>query len=187
MDKPPYLLIGCLMLVNIVVVPWSSAASGDRFTDIAQKAHTQYTSAQEEWQRGLAALVIRTHPEFAAVALAQRNLQLAYIETRTARFDYLLEHDPSRIMLANGLSRFSNFEWSDDDNKALMDADPSYAALERRVAGLRSKSDQQPDWPRFREFFRKTLSKSHEYQVLLTELLSRTKQVEALLQSYEAK
>jgi hypothetical protein len=186
MDKQHYLLIGCLMLLSIAVGPWGEAAGGDRFTEIAKKARAEYTLAQEKWQRGLAELVIRKNPEFAAVASAQRDLQFAYIEARTARFAYLLKHDPSRIVLTKGLSTFSNFEWSDNDTKALIEADPSYAALEGKVSALRKKNDEQPDWPRFREYFRNTLSKSKEYQVLLKEFMSRTKQVEGLLQSYRS-
>lgn len=185
MDRPQFLLMGCLMLVNIVVAPWSLAASGDRFTEIAKKAQAEYTLAQEEWQRSLAELVIRSNPEFTAVASAQRDLQLAYIEARTARFEYLLEHDPSRIVLTDGLSKFTNFEWSDHDSKALIEADPSYAALERKVSALRKKNDEQPDWPEFRKYFRNTLSNSNEYQDLFKDFVSRTKQVEALLESYK--
>ena len=187
MDKPQFLLIGCLTLVNIVMAPSVWAASEDRFTEIAKKARTEYTLAQKEWQRGVAELVARTHPEFAAVASAQRNLQLAYIEARTAQFEYLLEHDPSRIVLTHGLSSFTNFEWSEDDSKALIEADPSYAALERKVSELRRKNDQQSDWPTFRKFFRYELVKSNEYQLLLKEFMSRTRQVEALLESYKTK
>ncbi len=187
MERPQFLLLGCLMLVHIVVAPWSWAASGDRFTELAKKAQMEYSLAQEKWQRGLAELVIRTNPEFTAVASAQRDLQLASIALRTARFDYVLRHDPSRIVLTNGLSQFSNFEWSDDDSRALIEVDPSYAALERNVSELRRKNDEQPDWAIFREYFRNTLSQSHDYQILLQEFMSRTKQVEALLQLYKAK
>lgn len=187
MGRPQFLLIGCLMVVHIVTAPCSWAGNGDRFIELAKKAQTEYALAQEEWQRGLAELVIRARPEFTAVASAQRDLQLAYIALATARFDYLLQHDPSRIVLTNGLSQFSNFEWSEKDTKILIEADPSYAALERKVSELRRKNDEQPDWARFREYFRTTLSRSNEYQVLLKEFMSRTKQVEALLQSYKTK
>lgn len=161
-----------------------SLARGDKFTEIAKRARGEYTVVQEQWQRNLAELVIRSNSEFAGVAAAQRDLQLAYIELRTARFEYLLQHDPSRIVLTNGLSQFTNFNWSDKDTKVLVEADPSYAALERKVSVLRKINDEQPDWPRFREYFRNTLSKSKEYEVLLKEFISRTKQVEVLLQSY---
>ena len=161
-----------------------SPARGDKFTEIAKKARAEYTLAQEKWHRGLAELVIRSNPEFAAVASAQRNLQLAYIELRTARFEYLLQHDPSKIKLTNGLSQFTNFEWSDKDAKMLIKVDPSYEALERKVSVFRKKNDEQPDWPRFRDYFRNTLSKSKEYEMLLKEFISRTKRVEVLLQSY---
>ncbi len=52
---------------------------------------------------------------------------------------------------------------------------------------LRKENDEQPDWPEFRKYFRNTLSKSNEYQNLLKEFLSRTKEIEAVLQSYTTK
>jgi hypothetical protein len=69
----------------------------------------------------------------------------------------------------------------------LIKADPSYAALERKVSALRKKNDEQTDWPEFRKYFRNTLSKSNEYQDLLKEFVSRTKEIEAWLQSYTTK
>ena len=139
-----------------------SQASADDLAETAGKIQAAYTSAQLEWHRGLAELVIEKRPDFEAVATAQRNLQAAYLELRTARFERLLAENPSRIVLTRGLPGFTNFIWSDEDTQTLREADPSYAALEAEVAALRKRSDDQPDWPSFREYFRDTLVKSKE-------------------------
>ena len=120
-------------------------------------------------------------PEFEAIATAQRDLQVAYLERGTSRFEYLLAEDPSRIVLTKGLPQFINYAWPDEDTQTLREADPGYAALEAKVAALRKRNDDQRDWGSFREYFRDTLLKSKEYQALLSEFMEKQKAVEALL------
>ena len=158
-----------------------SPATAADFDETARKAQATYAAAQLEWQRGLAELVIEKRPEFEAVARAQRDLQAAYLELRSTQFEYLLANGPSRIVLTKGLSRLSNFTWSDEDTLSLREADPGYAALEVKVAALRKRNDDQRDWPSFREYFHNTLVKSQEYQALLSEFMEKQKAVEALL------
>ena len=129
--------------------------------------------------------MIGKRPDFEAVATAQRDLQVAYLDRRTSQFEYLLADDPSRIVLTKGLSRFTNYTWSDEDTQTLRVADPGYAALEAKVAALRKRNDDQRDWPSFREYFRNTLVKSQEYQALLSEFMEKQKAVEALLGANE--
>ena len=105
----------------------------------------------------------------------------SFDKLRTARFEYLLANDPSRIVLTKGLSRFTNFAWSDEDTQTLRQVDPGYAALEAKIAALRKPNDDQPDWPSFREYFRNTVVKSEEYEALLSEFTEKQKTVEALL------
>ncbi len=162
----------------------SPATTAD-FDETARKAQAAYAAAQLEWQRGLAELVIGKRPDFEAVATAQRDLQVAYLDRRTSQFEYLLADDPSRIVLTKGLSRFTNHTWSDEDTQTLRVADPGYAALEAKVAALRKRNDDQRDWPSFREYFRNTLVKSQEYQALLSEFMEKQKAVEALLGANE--
>ncbi len=156
------------------------------FAETARKAHAVYTTAQVEWQCGLAELVIENRPEFEVVARAQRDLQPAYIEIKTAQFAYLLANNPSRIVLNNGLYQFSNFSWSDEDTQTLGEADPGYAALEKKVVELRKRNDDQPDWPSFREYFRNTLAQSERYQSLFSEFRKSQETVEALLSENES-
>ena len=158
----------------------SSATAAD-FAETARKAQAAYAAAQREWQIGLAALAVEQRPEFEAIAKAQRDLQVAYLERRTSRFEYLMAEDPSRIVLTEGLSQFINYAWSVEDTQTLREADPGYAALEAKVAALRKRNDDQPDWGSFREYFRNTLVKSKEYQALLSEFMEKQKAVEALL------
>ncbi|MCP5111850.1 MAG: hypothetical protein GY953_13550 [bacterium] len=167
--------VGAAALLSITL------AGADDLAETARKVRAAYAAAQVEWQRGLAGLVIEKRAEFEAVATAQRDLQLGYVELSTARFEYLVEQHPSRIVLTKGLSAFANFAWSEEDTKTLTAADSSYAALERKVAALRKRNDDHPSWPSFREYFRTDLAKSSEYQALLSEFMEKQKAVGALL------
>ena len=78
------------------------------FAETARKAQAAYAAAQREWQIGLAELAVEQRPEFEAIAKAQRDLQVAYLERGTSKFEYLMAEDPSRIVLTEGLSQFIN-------------------------------------------------------------------------------
>ena len=173
--------ISILVLAFLAISPATAAD----FAETARKAQAAYLAAQLEWQRGVAELVIGQRPDFEAIATAQRDLQVAYLERGTSKFEYLLANDPSRIVLTEGLSRFINYTWSDEDKQTLREADPAYLALDVKVAALRKRNDDQRDWPSFREYFRDTLLKSKEFQALLGEFMEKQKAVEALLDAYK--
>ena len=159
------------------------AAGTQEFTEVARMARATYAAAQVEWQRGLAELVIEGRPDFKGVAVVQRDLQLAYIELSTARFEYLLDQEPSRVVLTQGLSAFLNFGWSDEDTEILVEADPRYAALENRVAELKQGNNDHPDWPSFREYFRSTVATGTEYRALLNDFTKKQNAVSAVLEA----
>ena len=162
-----------------------SSANADNFRDAATRARTEYAAAQVKWQTGLAALVAQSKPEFKEIATVQRDLQLSWIEQGTAQFRYLLDHDFHRIVLTNGVSQFLNFEWTDADTKALTKSNPTYDKLQKRIKVLEKKNDEQPDWPKFRVWFHDTLSKSKDYEALLSAFQAKDKEVEDLLQRYK--
>ena len=148
--------ISIRVLAFLVISPATAAD----LAETARKAQAAYAAAQREWQIGLAELAVEQRPEFEAIAKAQRDLQVAYLERGTSKFEYLMAEDPSRIVLTEGLSQFINYDWSDEDTQTLREADPGYAALDVKVAALRKSNDDQRDWGSFREYFRNTLLKS---------------------------
>ena len=173
-----------LKSVIVLALVSTTAAGTQEFTEVARVAYAAYAAAQVEWQRGLAELIIEGRPDFERAAMVQRDLQVAYIKRRTARFEYLLDQEPSRIVLTQGLSAFLNFGWSDEDTESLVEADPRYAALERSVAELREGNDDHPDWPSFREYFRSTLTTDTGYQALLNDLTKTQNGVSGTLEAY---
>ena len=174
-------IFATILLGMLLVTAKPFVASADSFHNIATQAWTKYTAAQASWQRGLAELVMWMNPRFREIATVQRDLQLASIERSTARFRYLLEHDPHRIVLTNGVSHFANFEWTDTDTELLTESDPAYAQLQKRIMTLKKKNDEKSDWPEFRAWFRDTLSRSKDYEALLSDFQAKGKAVEDLL------
>ena len=186
-------LMSCLSVqtrisIRVLAFLVISPATAADFAETARKAQAAYAAAQREWQIGLAELAVEQRPEFEAIAKAQRDLQVAYLERGTSKFEYLMAEDhPSRIVLTEGLSQFINYDWSDEDTQTLREADPGYAALDVKVAALRKSNDDQRDWGSFREYFRNTLLKSKEYQALYSAFMEKQKAVEALLDAYKRK
>ena len=85
--------INILVLAFLVISPATAAD----FAETARKAQAAYAAAQREWQIGLAELAVEQRPEFEAIAKAQRDLQVAYLERGTSRFEYLLAEDPGAL------------------------------------------------------------------------------------------
>ena len=175
-----------LCIVIFLAGVFAGPCSADVFRAVATKARTEYAAAQVQWQNDVAELVTRTSPEFTDIASIQRALQLASIEERTRQFRFLLEHDPQRLTVTNGSPQFMNFEWTDENAKALIEADPSYATLQKKISILREKNDQQPDWPKFRTWYREVLSKSKDYETILRQFMVKQTEVEAWFQQYKS-
>ena len=181
--KRPHFTRLCLAI--FVAGVFADPADADSFHEIADQARVKYAAAQQKWQNGVCNLTARMNPAFREIAWAQRDLQLATIEERTARFRYLLAHDPHRIVLTNGIPQFANFEWTDSDAQALAESDPSYVALHSRVEAYEKRNNAQAGWQEFRAWCRETLSKSKEHKTLLSDFMAKQKEVEALLQQYK--
>lgn len=178
----PDRLVYMLLMALFMALPL--AANADSFSTIATQARTKYAAAQEALQRGVAALVARKGPQFREIASIENDLQQAYIERADLRFRYLLAHDPHRIILNEGVSRFANFDWTAVDTLVLSKHDPAYARLEEKILALEKKNDRYPDWSKYRTWFRGTLTKSGEYQALLDDWKTRRRAVAELLSQY---
>ena len=122
--------------------------------------------AKVQFQRDLRNLVVQNRPEFEALANVSMELQILFAEARRKKFDHLLKHDPDRIDTANGLGRFSNFAWSDEDAKNFMAESASYRKLEERITRLEEQNNGHPDWPKIRAYFRAELTQSPEFNAV---------------------
>ena len=156
-------------------------AHGDAFADCIRQAASVSLAARTEFQRDLRDLIVKQKPEFKTLATINQDLQIRLAEARFAKYDYLLEHARERIDTNHGLSRFGNFEWSDEDTEKFKNESDSYRALETRIAALRAQNDGHPDWPELREHFRSYLNSSEAFKDLMVRLQVGQNEVEATL------
>ena len=158
-----------------------STAHGDALADCVRETASANLAAKNEFQRGLRNLIVQQQPEFETLATISQNLQLRLAEARLAKYDYLLKHARERINIKEGLSRFSNFDWSDEDTDKLKEESHSYRALEAQIAVLQTKNNSHPDWPKLRAYFRSSLNSSVEFKDLMTRFQVQQNDVEATL------
>jgi hypothetical protein len=103
-----------------------------------------YAVAQKRFQYDLAKLLEDGWPQLGEVAGLQRDLQFALIELNNLRFQFLLENDPDRLVIDQGLDTFVEFEWTEKDGRALRDQDERYAKLERWVEKFTNELSDHP-------------------------------------------
>ncbi len=154
--------------------------NGD-YQKTADSAWTMYISAQKEYQHGLAELIAGKNPTYREIAVIARDLQLEYIESRTMEFQYLLHHDPDRIILTNGISRFANYDWSPADSIKLSKKSSKYRHAQKRLAELKVKNESYSNWPAYRTWIHDILSKDQDYIGLMNSFNSRLKEAESIL------
>lgn len=144
------------------------------------KARNVYTGAQRHWQQELAQFLTRHQPDLQDLIALNRDLQLAMIERRSLEFQYLLKVHPERIVTDQGIARFANFDWSDQDAEELRRVNPAFAQIEERIKDLRQRNDSHPNWPALREAYQ-SLAKDPEYQVIYKRFQEQVAQAEKIL------
>ena len=80
----------------------------------------KYIKAKITFQNELADLFIAEHPNFKKLILASRDLQIMMEKMRQQKYYYLLNNNPGRIKRDQGSIQWSNFEWTEEDNKKLL-------------------------------------------------------------------
>src|SRR5437667_12749390 len=104
------------MLVPLCVDAFSRSTNT---ADSLETAWTAYTQAQRQWQQELADFFANRRPDLKDLIQQNRDLQLALIDRRSVEFHYLVSTHPERIVKDQGISRFANFSWTEEDLAAL--------------------------------------------------------------------
>jgi hypothetical protein len=106
-----------------------------------------YVFAKKRFQFDLSRLLSDTWPQLEGVARLQRDQQFAMLELRNMKFHYLLETDPGRIVLDDGLTPFAEFDWTEADDEALRAANPDFVKLQRWAAMNDQRLSDHPRLP----------------------------------------
>ena len=117
---------------------------GPRSVPDLDEAYSQYSAAN----RALSAfrdLAIEMVPHLAAAIRLRFSLQLAYLDRRDSRFEYLHHTVPERLRSNGGLSEFvSSIDrcWSAEDDVALHRLRPDYQELCAMIAAVKAKAEK---------------------------------------------
>ena len=118
---------------------------GPRTAGDLRKAYSRYTAANREWLSAFRDLAIEMAPHLAAAARLRFSLQLAYLDRRDSRFEYLAHTMPERLRLDGGLSEFASsidWCWSAEDDVALHRLRPDYQELCAMIAAVEAKAEE---------------------------------------------
>jgi len=130
------------ILISGVVVEY---AVSDINTTQVEALWKDYVVAKKRLQFDIANMMGHEWPELQSVAGLQRDQQFATIELRNMKFQYLLVYDPDRIVYGDGLSRFADFNWNEDDSAALREMNPDFLKLERWAELNSKRLSDHPD------------------------------------------
>jgi hypothetical protein len=163
--------------------PVRAADFAECVRDIANKDFV----AKQEFQAELRDLIVRSRPDFKALATLNMDLQIALAEARKKVIEYFLVEDPRRIIVAKGLSKFRNFDWSENDEKKFVQASKTNAQLVEKVEKLKKVNDTHPDQGKMRGYINQELSKNPEFSSLMAKFMADEKRVGDLLSKCPAK
>lgn len=168
-------------ILATVMVATGGTVWANGFADCVRDAASKHLTAKRQYQGDLRELIVENRPEFQSLANVNMELQILLAEARQAMFEYLLAHDPDRIDTNNGVTRFSNFDWFDEDSTKLMEESGTYRELDSRISTLQEQNNSHRDWPKLREHFRNELSQTPEYRALAARLQTRQNEVAAAI------
>jgi hypothetical protein len=138
--------------------------------DEADQLWEQYIKAKVTFQNDLADLLVKSHPEYEDLILTSRDFQVTMAKMQKRKYYYLLKNDPEKISRDQGTAQWSNSEWTEEDTKKLLDANPKYVDLTKTKSILKTKNQDDPDWPAARIAFAAVM-KGQEYKRILKTLM----------------
>ena len=128
--------------------------------------YKNYSTAQEQWQRGLTDLIVKTNGNLKDVASMYLADQLNYIEMNLIAIEFTLRHNPSKIRTDAPINQWLDL---DSDNKlAIAKISNRYAEL-LNLANAAKRRPSHPDGEALRMLMRNRIVKTTEYQNLLSE------------------
>ena len=130
----------------------ANAAAADCRTEAAALDY----EAKTRFQLDFYAAAVADNPDLAALAGINRDLQLALASTRRMKLTHLAETEPDRLVTDQGVSQFSNTDWTDADEAALLDQSADYSAMRAAIDRLKAQNNGHPDWPALRSWSRET-------------------------------
>lgn len=165
------------IIVGIFLLAGTGLFASDRDPLWEEKKHSQI-----EYQKDLSELLLTEIPEAKEIVRIQRDLQIVMIKMRSERYYYLLHNHPDRIVTNQGITGWSNFEWTEENDKGLISSNEEYKNLKTTYDGLKGKNQGHPQWTTVREKFPK-IRASEAYRKIHEKLLNALNAIEESLKN----
>lgn len=175
-----------ILTVALALTP-SGPATADAYTTCLDEVARADLEAKTAYQKGLWDLIVAQRPEFSELAGINRDVQLLFAEMRFDRLKYLLSTAPERLDSRNGLSGFSNFNWTPEDLVNLRAARPEYNDKIARLEALKAQNQGHPDWPEMRAFVKSEMTGGGALAQLTEKLLGHREVMDSRLAGCQGK
>jgi hypothetical protein len=115
----------CLALLLVLTSCAAVMGSGSPTTapalpSIGDPVWDMCARAQVQWQKDLSLLIADKRPDLKSTAEAFRDQQLAMLNRRAMQLRFLLDHHPERLVRNRGWVAYVNYNWTDDDERAML-------------------------------------------------------------------
>ena len=142
----------------------------------------EYIKAKKQYQTALAELLLRQLPEAEEIIEVQRDIQFNMIEMRSEKFYFILKNYPEKLVADQGISPWSNFEWSEEHEKELIRTNEKYRQLKDEYGAMKKINQGHRQWSIVRERF-PLIRETDEYQLLHKALLSSLAEIDEKLKN----
>ena len=172
-----------LIVLMIAIAGLAGPVRAEDFRACVTHMADENLAIKTNYQSGLRDLIVAERPDLTELANLNRDLQVAMAQSRRDRMVCLLESDPKRIVTDKGLSRFSNFDWSDADTTRLVTGNAAQEQLLARIEVLKARNNGHPQWGELRSFIHKQLVKTPEFEAVTSTARAGWAKLEAKLQA----
>ena len=157
------LLIPLSFLFTALTVPFNANALD---IQCAIDKYKNYASAQEQWQRALTDLTVKTNGNLKDIANMYLSDQLNYIEMNRIAVEFMLHRNPNKVRLDTSINQWLTID--SDDKSTIAKSSNRYAEL-LSLANATKQRLPHPDGEAIRTLMRDHILKMTEYQNLLAQ------------------
>lgn len=119
----------------------------------AVKAFDDYAVAMSGWEHDWASQVSTARQDFSTAAAARVNAHNSALQRDDLRIHYLAANQPDDLDLDESIASLRLFDWTPEEEQALRQAQPGYAAVADAAARDRQAADAQPKADELENYF----------------------------------
>jgi hypothetical protein len=119
----------------------------------AVKAFDDYAVAMSVWERDWAEGVLDARPEFKPAVIARGHAHNSALQRDGFRIHYLAANDPASLDVDESIAAMRLFDWTPEQEQALRQSQPDYAAVADAAERDRAAADAEPKSEELENYF----------------------------------